>query len=309
MSRLHFPGMIRRAAGYTLIEAVVAIIIVGILAAGASVFLVHPIQGYVDLSGRAALVEAAESALRRMARDIRIALPNSVRVTNIVGGGFALELIPTIDGGRYCNTSDVVAGRCANDLNFNGDIQFDLLGCFRNAATPDAPGKRLVINNLGITDNDVYADGVTPAPTPPRVITPAATGVTIAQIAPSTCPTGGNHQVTLSASHQFRGGSSGGRVFVVQTPVTYLCTPNPATGTLVRYADYAIQATQPATALILDALSGVTKARVADQLSTCSVTTDTKQVRERGLVTLDISIATEGKTIRLIHQVQLDNSQ
>ncbi len=294
-----------RQHGFTLVEMIVVIVIIGILAGIAAVFLVHPIQGYMDLSRRAALVEAAESALRRMARDIRIALPNSVRVTNIggVGDGFALELIPTIDGGRYCDTSDATPGpgRCTNALDFStANSQFDLLGCFRDSGTPTAPGRRLVINNLGIPGNDVY-DGVT-------VITPAATTVTIAPIAPNTCPTGGNHQVTLSPSHQFRGGSSGRRVFVVQKPVTYLCTPNlanPATGTLVRYADYAIQASQPTTAATLNGLSGV----VADRMSACSVTTSTTQVQERGLVTLDISIATEGETIRLIHQVALDNSR
>ena len=89
-----------RPLGFTLVEMVIAIVLLGIVAAITATFIVRPVEGYRDLARRTALVDAAESALRRMQRDIRTALPNSVRITN-TASGFALELIPVIDGGRY----------------------------------------------------------------------------------------------------------------------------------------------------------------------------------------------------------------
>ncbi|MFA6270798.1 MAG: type II secretion system protein, partial [Candidatus Paceibacterota bacterium] len=75
----------RPSAGFTLVEAVVAIVITGILAGIVAVFIASPVQGYVDSVRRAELTDAADVALRRMMRDIRLALPNSLRVTSAGG--------------------------------------------------------------------------------------------------------------------------------------------------------------------------------------------------------------------------------
>jgi len=296
-----------RHRGFTLLEMIVVIAITGIVAAMAAVFMLRPVQSYVDLSRRAALVDSAESALRRMARDIRIALPNSVRVTP-VASGFALELLPTIDGARYA-TAEVAVPACENLTGFDpaaADAEFDILGTFSAIVA----GTRVVINNQGAgTTHDVYADGVSPSPAAPLVITPVGTSVTIALNSVASCPipANGKHHITLSTAHQFRSPSPRGRLFLVTTPVSYLC--DTTLGTLVRYSGYAIQATQPTTAGALNALAGVTSARVADRLSTCGATTSTTDVQDRGLVTFDLVLTEQTEKIRLIHQVQLDNSR
>src|SRR6056297_623403 len=84
--------------GFTLIELIVVIVIVGILSALGGQFIVAPVTGYVDLSRRARLVDQAEMALRRMQRDIRHALPNSIPAVN-EAPSLAMEV--SIDGGRY----------------------------------------------------------------------------------------------------------------------------------------------------------------------------------------------------------------
>eukprot|EP01133_Synstelium_polycarpum_P021102 gene21102-25353_t len=61
-----------------------------------AMFIRLPVQGYIDANARAALADLADTATRRMARDIRLALPNSVRVT---GNGRYLELLLTKSGG------------------------------------------------------------------------------------------------------------------------------------------------------------------------------------------------------------------
>lgn len=291
---------LRRRGGFTLLELIVTIVIAGILGGMVSMFLVKPIQGYLDLSRRAALVDAAESALRRMARDIRIALPNSVRVTNFSGsGGFALELLPIIDGGKY-----TTKGATDTKINLQGnfDQDFDNLGCFHAIPPGSYTNYRLVINNLGTAGYDAYTSTSTTG-----VISAPGLTITITDNVGAACPTTGTQHVFLSANHAFLDSSPYNRFFVVETPVTYLC--DAASGTLTRYAGYAIRASQPTTAAVLDGLAGVTSALVADSISACSVSTTASDVRDRGLVTLNLSLSKDAETIRLIQQVQLDNSR
>src|SRR5262245_5020575 len=85
------------ARGVTLIELVVVIALVGILGALIVTF-VQPIRSYIDVGRRAALADAADGALRRIGRDVRLALPNSVRVD---ASGQFVELLLVRTGGRY----------------------------------------------------------------------------------------------------------------------------------------------------------------------------------------------------------------
>jgi MSHA biogenesis protein MshO len=296
-----------RLRGFTLVELIIVIAVAGIVAGMVAVFVLRPVQGYVDLSRRATLVDAAESALRRMARDIRIALPNSVRVTDLAPG-FALELLPTLDGARYA-TAEITDPACENLTGFDpaaADAEFDILGTFTEIAVGAAPSShRLVINNRGTTGNNVYEDAG--SGTPPLVITPVGTSITIRlnSVAVGGCPANNKHHITLSPAHQFKSESPRDRLFVVTTPVSYLCNPATTGGTLKRYEGYAIQATQPAT----EAAIGVAGALVADRLSACSVDTNTTSVLDRGLVTITLTLEEQGEKIRLIHQAHLDNSR
>ena len=57
-----------RQGGFTLIEAIMVITITGILAAIVAVFIRTPVDGYIDSVARAELTDAADTALRRIAR-------------------------------------------------------------------------------------------------------------------------------------------------------------------------------------------------------------------------------------------------
>jgi MSHA biogenesis protein MshO len=84
---------------------------------------------------------------------------------------------------------------------------------------------------------------------------------------------------------------------------------DPAAGTLTRYAGYAISAAQPTNGAAAPLSAATSVGRVADHVSTCVATSDTTTIQGRGLVTLDLGLADQGETVRLIHQVQLDNSR
>jgi prepilin-type N-terminal cleavage/methylation domain-containing protein len=69
-----------RSAGFTLAELVVAIVLMGIVALMVTSFSTGAMQSYLDAERRAELVDGTETAMRRLQRDVRLSLPNSVRV-------------------------------------------------------------------------------------------------------------------------------------------------------------------------------------------------------------------------------------
>ena len=70
-----------RERGFTLIELVVVMVLTGIIAVLVGRNITRPVEGFIDLGRRAELVDIAELTLRRMTREIHLALPNSVRVS------------------------------------------------------------------------------------------------------------------------------------------------------------------------------------------------------------------------------------
>jgi len=306
-----------------MVEMILVITILGIISVVAGGFILPAIKTQDALERRAALVEAAEIAMRRMARDIRISVPNSVRTTSgALGGGangFAIELIPTADGGRYCSSGTADCDVSGVLSIGSADTVFDVLGCFRNAAFIAASGTnayRLVVGN---TDSSIYtATGASAEIAPVGNVTlsifPGTGGTpTVCGSQSAVATTYNRHRVTLTA-HTFPTASPRQRVFVVEdaaAPVSYVC--NFTAGTLTRYVGYrngaaystGVQPTDPGAA----PLNTVTATLVTDNISDCSSTSLEANVQTSGVVTIRLVLTSSGETIELLSQVQLDNSQ
>src|SRR5690606_15655966 len=141
--------------GFTLVEMIVVIVITGIVAAAVAVFIRAPVQGYVDLVARAELVDEADTAVRRISREVRRALPNSVRLTS-VGGNNYLEFLLTSTGGRYMAGSDLSLleeNPPPPLLSFTDSSKqvFRVVGGFSAEKIPHSPSESswVVIYNLG----------------------------------------------------------------------------------------------------------------------------------------------------------------
>ncbi|HEX6364184.1 MAG TPA: type II secretion system protein [Albitalea sp.] len=266
--------------GFTLLEAVAVIALTGIVGAMVGIFLRAPITGYVDQVRRAELTDAGDLALRRMARELHRALPNSVRVDTARG---ALEFIPVVEAGRYRAAPDNDGAGDALDIDVPADNAFDVLG-----APVDVPaGAQLVVYNLGLPGADAYAGDNR------RALT--TTGAGLASLAYAT---GGVQLPFASPGHRFH---------VVGAPVTFLCPPG--AGTLRRYTGYALQAAQPtqAAAPPLASLAGTDNTLLADRVS-CRFAYDPDVTARNGLVTLTLTLAADGESVTLLHQVHVDNS-
>lgn len=131
------PG--RSMSGFTLVELVIVIVVMAILGGISVSFIRNSILAYVNSEAYYELADRADISLRRMSRDIRNALPNSVWVPN--GSGSYVQFVPIKAGGRY-QQDDFDAG----------SLTLRVLGPGVNV---DA-GDRLAIYNMGISGADVY---------------------------------------------------------------------------------------------------------------------------------------------------------
>src|SRR3989442_14221014 len=100
---------LRSDRGVTLIEMVIVISITAIIAGAVSVFISRPVEGYADAARRAEMSDIADTALRRITRDLRTALSNSIRITN-AGNVRYIEYLQTSGGGGYCSDVDLGGG-------------------------------------------------------------------------------------------------------------------------------------------------------------------------------------------------------
>lgn len=292
-----------RHRGFTLAELLIVIIITGIIAGMSMGFLKPAMDSYTDSKRRARLTDIADTALRTMGRDLRAAVPNSVRMpTTQAAGTQCLEMVPTSTGGRFRAAADTVndvscsgsgaAYTCSAPLDVTQPVTtFDVLSTL--SATPSA-GDWVVIANQH--PDDVY------------------TGANRAAI--SAAPTTLNDyrgSVRLQiASTQFSPGYDGGRFVVVPNnggspAVYYVCTglgidsAGNGTGTLYRVP--AAFGSMPASC----PTSG--GAVLATKVQSCTFTYDANHgaTQQSGFVWMQLQLTEANESASLAYGTHVDN--
>jgi len=290
----------RSIRGFTLVESIAVILVIGILAAISAVFIVQPFEAARDTTRRAELVDSAETALNRMTREIRLAVPNTVRIN---AGANALEFLRSTTGGRYrrlldddATTSDNALDPAASSDTFDvlgglpdpdGDVAANTRADGRDCA--EGNGYCIVINNTGPpgTDFDAYDTGNNVA----ALTATGNLGDGVRTNDTLTFDTGGDGAAAAFPAH-----SASQRFQVMDTTVTYVCTGN----RIDRHHDYGLNATQVAQ-------PGGTVSELARDVVDCSFTYDDGAGQRHGLVTIDITIRRDGETARLVDQAHVVN--
>ncbi len=277
--------------GFTLIELVITLVVSTVVVAFVSLFISGPVMGFTDQARRARLVDAADAAVRRNGRDVRRALPNSVRTTS-AGGVIALEVLGTVDGARYRAQPPGVATQILDFAAADGSL--NVLGPFTQLGKPwSSTTHHLAIYNVGVPGADAYELA--------NVITPANTTIDI-----SVDGATGEDRVTLAPAFRFAYPSPTQRVFLVDGPVTYLC--DTVAGTLMRYQGYAVAASQASRDSHGELIgAGATASLMANQLVSCSFAYTPGTAERAGLVSLQFAVQAQGETVSLLSQVHVDN--
>lgn len=296
----------RPERGVTLIELVVAIVVIGIIVTAVSFFLT-PLRQSTDVALRAELTDIADNALQRMGRDVKLALPNSVRVTSSAGAAY-LEFLAVRTAGRYradgggisggvdCPATDPVLGTPDNDqLSFDtvNDTCFKSVGKVSDAATIAINTDQLVLNNLGagFSQQDAYEAG--------NANRALVTAVSMVEA--------NRDRIDFARASPFSRtlhDSPGKRFFIVSGPVSYVC--DPVLRTIRRYWGYTTAPSQPTSFV------GGSSALIAERVTGCGF--DYSNVGPQ-LNLLTVRVTLEGQrfdgsveTVSLYHAVHVNNS-
>lgn len=122
-------------SGFTLVELVMVIIISAILAVGTTRFIAQSSQSLVTSSERLTLSTTAGLISERISREVRSALPNSVRTFE--DGGFScLEFVPVINSSEYLSIPVAAAANSFQAVQFaDGDFDSGYLSVYPSSTT------------------------------------------------------------------------------------------------------------------------------------------------------------------------------
>jgi MSHA biogenesis protein MshO len=284
-----------RQRGFTLVELIIVMVLVGVIA-GILVLQIRPaMQSYLAIRQRANLTSQADAALRRILWEVRTAVPNSLRYTVDGAPNQCIEFVPTRDGGRFrtaldyhidpANPGGKALERDTSTKTFNTLTNHD----------KSIEGDYLFIGNFN--GNDVYD---------------VNTSLRIQTVGPAATTGDGQKLITLATAATLPPGYEGGRFVVIpanERSVTYTCT-KPGTdpsGNGTAFI-YRVTTTAPSTTPAKTCPTGgaVLVAKVSD----CSILYKESQgvTQQSGYMQLRLGLSEGGETVRLTIGAHVENT-
>ena len=196
--------MRRVASGFTLIELVTVLVLLGIMSALGSQFIVTTVDSYRDSQNRSRLLAKSRTSVEQMTRYIRSAVPNSLRISP---SGNCVEFLPAVGGAFYSgevpdmqNGAALISSVATSPATISlGSADHLLIGAMSSA--------------------EIYAN-TSPAS---RVDVSATSGTPVTS-------------VTFSLPHRFVRNSINSRVFLAADPIRFCVVA----GSIILYEGYGL---------------------------------------------------------------------
>ncbi|HDT5887554.1 MULTISPECIES: PilW family protein [Aeromonas] len=201
----------RTAGGFTLIELVMVILLLGIMATFASQFIGIGSQIYGDASSREQLMSDARFAMERLNREVRNALPGSERIETLDGSwsdsGPCLRFWPISTSSRYIALNRNVSGSTTT---------LELV-----MATPASAVDPLSPDASAVAVGDLLAVFPLPDANQPSLSNGCEYGRCVARVTEVLAPVSGAQTLRYAAAESLAGLSPGSRVYFAREQVRY----------------------------------------------------------------------------------------
>ncbi|MCS6192417.1 PilW family protein [Shewanella baltica] len=280
MSSFSAKRMQTSKRGFTLVEMVTVILILGILVVGVSSFIIFGTRIFVESSSVDQVLSQSRFAVERMTRELRSALPNSLRVNTDSLTYQCIEFVPIETSTTYL-TMPIIPAAAAS----TGIVILD------NTASAIRVNQFAWIYPL--VDADVYSSARQKRA---QVKTIAISG----------------NQVTLTftAPTRFSEASPRQRIYLGSSPVSY-CFEKGASGNdlqIVRYAGYNFNTVQPNPATMgTGVLMAQSVANRLDNSNDLPLILTPSSLVNNAMVHLQPRFNVNGETFQYRHQVQVIN--
>ncbi|QOU29341.1 type II secretion system protein [Vibrio coralliilyticus] len=254
--------------GFTLIEMVVSITLLGIVGLFVGEVVRQSLVLYSDSSTREALIQQGRFATERLRREIREAIPNSVVVANN-----CIEFLPITNSAIYMELS----------TPSSASSSIRVLPVVKSITA----GERIVVYP---TDSSELRDNVDGSGQTAQVsadVDFTASGATTTMV-----------NVSLTASTGFTTLSPADRLYFYREPVAFCLVDNE----LRRYSGYALDRAS------LEHTSLGQGVRVTGNLTAVNFVVSSPQLQRNGLVKMELTFSDNGEQIRFDHDALIYNT-
>ncbi|MCU7961922.1 type II secretion system GspH family protein [Shewanella sp. SM101] len=267
--------------GFTLVEMVTVILILGILVVGVSSFIIFGTRIFVESSSVDQVLSQSRFAVERMTRELRSALPNSVRLNSDSLTYQCVEFVPIEASTTYLAMPIIPAAAASTGI-----------------VILDNTASAIRVNQFAwiypLVDADVYSSARqkrAQIKTPPLTL---ANQVTL----------------TFTAPTRFAEASPRQRIYFGSSPVSY-CFEKGASGNdlqIVRYAGYNFNTVQPNPATMgTGVLMAQSVANVLNNGADLPLILTPSSLVNNAMVHLQPRFNVNGETFQYRHQVQVIN--